>query len=152
MAKNKEILSSLSNSWPEGRPPIPVKAAVAYSHVFSTFVHPHVGKKNERPHQTTSYRRQHRHLLRVPTAHLDDAGSNQAHVLGSHWCSQLHTCTCEGFSFISRSRRAPTVLRGFNMQIYGNSVCFHGPEPARFMLQRQQVQAENQDILRKYSG
>lgn len=44
-------------------------------------------------------------------------------------------------------------LFGFNMQIRGNAVHFHGPEPVRFMLkERQQVQTGNQWQNKKNSG
>lgn len=68
-------------------------------------------------------------------------------------CSALHICTCGIFFHSQESTDSTSPARlhsrpgsfGFNMQICGNAVHFHGPEPVRFMLkERQQVQDENQ--------
>lgn len=119
----------------------------------STSVHPHMRQTSDGHIRQPSQRCR----LTAPTAHLDDASSNQVCILSSH-DAQHYIHVRVGFSFISRSRQTPTVLQGFTAdQVRLALICKYmeipRPRACLFYAETETVSSSWKSVMKqKYSG
>lgn len=106
------------------------------NNMFSTSAHPHVQQTAEEGTVISDALTE-----ALATTPSDGTNGSSGWCKSVSWvciqCSALHICTCGIFFHSQESMDSTSPARlhsrpgsfGFNMQIHGNAVHFHGPEP-----------------------